>query len=148
MSNHHIEGLVGVSLNQLKEMIGINTIVGDPINTPSGDTILPISKVGVGFVAGGSDIQSDQDEYGGSHSNAHTATMTSQSPFGGGTGGGVSITPIAFLVVGTGGVKIIPLDNQTHLIDRMIDSAPGIIDKFQSMMKSPQQQHDGTDYSV
>src|SRR5690606_11920758 len=107
---------------------------------PSGDTILPISKVGVGFVAGGSDIHSEQQEH-----QQHTA-MTVQSPFGGGTGGGVSITPIAFLVVGTSGVKIVPLDNQTHLIDRMIDQAPNIIEKVQSMIKTTQS--DIPDYSV
>lgn len=140
MSNNNIEGLVGESLNQIKQMLGINTIVGDPIMTPSGDTILPISKVGVGFVAGGSDIYSEQQEH-----QQHTA-MTVQSPFGGGTGGGVSITPIAFLVVGTSGVKIVPLDNQTHLIDRMIDQAPNIIDKVQSMIKTTQS--DIPDYSV
>jgi len=135
MSHNNIEGLVGESLNQIKQMLGINTIVGDPIHTPSGDTILPISRVGVGFVAGGSDIFSEQHEHQHQH---QQATLTSQSPFGGGTGGGVSITPIAFLVVGSAGVKVVPLDNQTHLLDKVIDSAPTIIDKFQSMMKQPQ----------
>lgn len=132
MSDHHIEGLVGVSLGQIKDMLGINTIVGDPIMTPSGDTILPISRVGVGFVAGGSDIYTDHHEH-------EHAAITSASPFGGGTGGGVSITPIAFLVVGASGVKVVPLDNQTHLLDKVIDSAPSIIDKFQSMMKGSMQ---------
>ena len=56
-------------------------------------------------------------------------------PFGGGSGGGVSITPIAFLVVGKNGVKVVPLDNQTHILERLIDSAPQVVDRIQSMIK-------------
>lgn len=134
MSNHHIEGLVEVSLGQIKDMLSINTIVGDPIMTPSGDTILPISRVGVGFVAGGSEIRMDQNE--GKSTQLEGSSVSSSMPFGGGSGGGVTITPIAFLVVGTQGVKIVPLDNQTHLLDKVIDSAPILLDKVQSMMTS------------
>ena len=135
MSEHPIQGLMSTSLENIKEMLGINTIVGDPIHTPSGDTILPISRVGVGFVAGGSEIRMDHDE---PHQTQHDGlNMISNSlPFGGGSGGGVSITPIAFLVVGAQGVKVVPLDNQTHLLDKVIDAAPGWMDKIQSMMTS------------
>jgi len=126
-TTNNIEGLVGVSLGQIKEMLGINTIVGDPIHTPTGDTILPISRVGVGFVAGGSELRMDQEE--AHHGSIHPNSL----PFGGGSGGGVSITPIAFLVVGVQGVKVVPLDNQTHLLDKVIDSAPAIIDKMSGM---------------
>lgn len=139
MTANHIEGLVGVSLGQIKEMLGINTIVGEPIHTPSGDTILPISRVGVGFVAGGSELRMERDrehnhehKHDEHHQHAHTPAM----PFGGGSGGGVSITPIAFLVVGAQGVKVVPLDNQTHLLDKVIDSAPTIIDKMSGMFNS------------
>ena len=135
MSEHPIQGLMSTSLENIKEMLGINTIVGDPIHTPSGDTILPISRVGVGFVAGGSEIRMEHDElhqiqYDGLNTTSNTM------PFGGGSGGGVSITPIAFLVVGAQGVKVVPLDNQTHLLDKVIDSAPGWMDKIQSMITS------------
>jgi len=135
MSEHPIQGLMSTSLENIKQMLGINTIVGDPIHTPSGDTILPISRVGVGFVAGGSEIRMDQDEphhiqLEGLHS------TTTAMPFGGGSGGGVSITPIAFLVVGAQGVKVVPLDNQTHLLDKVIDAAPSWMDKIQSMITS------------
>lgn len=135
MTANHIEGLVGVSLGQIKEMLGINTIVGEPIHTPSGDTILPISRVGVGFVAGGSELRMEQGEehkHDAQHQHAHTPAM----PFGGGSGGGVSITPIAFLVVGAQGVKVVPLDNQTHLLDKVIDTAPTIIDKMSGIFSS------------
>lgn len=64
---------------------------------------------------------------------AHHAAVA--QPFGGGSGGGVSITPIAFLVVGTHGVRVVPLDSQTHLMDRVIDSAPQVVEKIQAMFK-------------
>jgi sporulation protein YtfJ len=131
---HPIQGLMETAMESIKGMVDVNTIVGDPVQTPDGSVIMPISKVGFGFVAGGSDIRLDgsSDSHSASidHHNAEVAL-----PFGGGSGGGVSITPIAFLVVGSQGVKIVSLDNQTHLWERMIDSAPKVIDKLQSMMK-------------
>jgi len=135
MSTNQIEGLVGVSLGQIKDMLGINTIVGEPIHTPSGDTILPISRVGVGFVAGGSELRMEQDAEK-DHNHQHGISASHNMPFGGGSGGGVSITPIAFLVVGAQGVKVVPLDNQTHLLDKVIDSAPAIIDKVTGAFSS------------
>lgn len=131
MTDHPIQGLMQTAMENIKEMVDVNTIVGDPVQTPDGSVIMPISKVGFGFVAGGSDIR--MGESGKSGADAHNASV--QMPFGGGSGGGVSITPIAFLVVGTQGVRIVPLDNQTHLMERVIDSAPGVFDKIQSMFK-------------
>lgn len=133
MAEHPIQGLMQTAMENIKEMVDVNTIVGDPVQTPDGSVIMPISKVGFGFVAGGSDIRMNDDE---KHTNA-TTDMHNASvalPFGGGSGGGVSITPIAFLVVGTHGVKIVPLDNQTHLMERVIDSAPKVFDKIQNMI--------------
>lgn len=138
MPEHPIQGLMQTAMENIKEMVDVNTIVGDPVQTPDGSIIMPISKVGFGFVAGGSDIRFD-----GSASHEHTSPTDGHNhnasvaaPFGGGSGGGVSITPIAFLVVGTQGVKIVPLDNQTHLMERIIDSAPHVFDKVQSMFKT------------
>ncbi|WP_168119197.1 GerW family sporulation protein [Paenibacillus sp. HB172176] len=136
MAEHPIQGLMQTAMENIKEMVDVNTIVGDPVQTPDGSVIMPISKVGFGFVAGGSDIRMDGSEKQGSGAGASDAHHASVSlPFGGGSGGGVSITPIAFLVVGTHGVKIVSLDNQTHLMERMIDSAPKVFDKIQSMLK-------------
>ncbi|WP_308639096.1 GerW family sporulation protein [Paenibacillus silvisoli] len=134
--NHPIEGLMQTAMENIKEMVDVNTIVGDPVQTPDGSVIMPISKVGFGFVAGGSDIRFDEHKHG----EAHNAAV--QLPFGGGSGGGVSITPIAFLVVGTHGVRIVPLDNQTHLMERVIDSAPQVFDKIQGMFKKNAQSSD------
>lgn len=131
MNDHPIQGLMQTAMENIKEMVDVNTIVGDPVQTPDGSVIMPISKVGFGFVAGGSDIRMNGDN--GKSGDAHNSSV--QLPFGGGSGGGVSITPIAFLVVGTQGVRIVPLDNQTHLMERVIDSAPQVFDKIQSMFK-------------
>ncbi|WP_042162615.1 GerW family sporulation protein [Paenibacillus gorillae] len=140
-AEHPIQGLMQTAMENIKEMVDVNTIVGDPVQTPDGSIIMPISKVGFGFVAGGSDIRMDGSE-GASQSDGHNHNASVSLPFGGGSGGGVSITPIAFLVVGTQGVRVVPLDNQTHLLERIIDSAPQVFDKVQSMMKSPSRSHD------
>ncbi|MGG1551732.1 GerW family sporulation protein [Paenibacillus ferrarius] len=137
MSEHPIEGLMKVAMENIKEMVDVNTIVGDPVETPDGSVIMPISKVGFGFAAGGSEFVTDSEiEIEGSPVNRVDSLNAKVAlPFGGGSGGGVSITPIAFLVVGKQGVKVVPLDNQTHILERLIDSAPQVVDKIQSMMK-------------
>ncbi|QNK55408.1 GerW family sporulation protein [Paenibacillus sp. PAMC21692] len=148
MAEHPIQGLMQTAMENIKEMVDVNTIVGDPVQTPDGSIIMPISKVGFGFVAGGSDIRLDSNEHNNSNAgkDAHNAQVA--MPFGGGSGGGVSITPIAFLVVGTHGVKIVPLDNQTHLMERIIDSAPGVFDKIQTMVKrNNHQSHASVDFA-
>ncbi|TFE29948.1 GerW family sporulation protein [Cohnella luojiensis] len=131
MSEHPINGLMQTAMENIKDMVDVNTIVGEPVQTPDGSVILPISKVGFGFAAGGSEF-SGMEESSGSASgqDAHNASVS--LPFGGGSGGGVSITPIAFLVVGTQGVKVVPLDNQTHILERLIDAAPQWVDKLKN----------------
>lgn len=131
MSDHPIQGLMQTAMENIKGMVDVNTIVGDPVNTPDGAVILPISKVAFGFAAGGSDYRVE-DSISGSSSQGGVKML----PFGGGSGGGVSIRPIAFLVVGKDGVNIVPLDNQTHLFEKIIDATPGLIDKIQSMIQS------------
>ncbi|MFC0214285.1 GerW family sporulation protein [Paenibacillus chartarius] len=141
MSTHPIEGLMKVAMENIKEMVDVNTIVGDPVETQDGTIIMPISKVGFGFAAGGSEFrnETDTDYITTTHTtiartDAHNASVS--LPFGGGSGGGVSITPIAFLVVSkNGNVKVVPLDNQTHIWERLIDSAPQVVEKVQSMIK-------------
>ncbi|WP_136606231.1 GerW family sporulation protein [Paenibacillus dokdonensis] len=136
MTDHPIQGLMQTAMENIKGMVDVNTIVGDPVQTPDGSVILPISKVGFGFAAGGSDFNG---EYAGKDVNANGQNhndLKSSMPFGGGSGGGVSIRPIAFLVVGKEGVHIVPLDNQTHLFEKLIDSAPMMVEKIQSMFQT------------
>lgn len=124
MSEHPIKGLMTTAMENLKEMIDVNTIVGDPVETPDGSVILTVSKVGFGFAAGGSEFKLQNQGDGSSD----------ESPFGGGSGGGVSITPIAFLIVSATGVKTIHLDNQTHLYEKLLEFAPQAVDKIQQML--------------
>ncbi|QXE00706.1 GerW family sporulation protein [Terribacillus sp. DMT04] len=126
MGDHPIQGLMKTAMENLKEMIDVNTIVGDPVETPDGSIILTVSRVGFGFAAGGSEFEGSSSQ-GKSENN--------ELPFGGGSGGGVSITPIAFLIVGHKGVKMIHLDEQTHLYEKLIEAAPAAVEKIQEMLK-------------
>ncbi|MDG5787004.1 GerW family sporulation protein [Evansella sp. AB-P1] len=131
MSDHPIQGLMKTAMENLKEMVDVNTIVGDPVETPDGSVILPISKVGFGFAAGGSEFILE--------SSPKTATESEKKhPFGGGSGGGVSITPIAFLVVSSQGVKMVHLDQSTHLYEKLLEFTPQVVDKIQQILQSNQ----------
>ncbi|GAX91841.1 GerW family sporulation protein [Effusibacillus lacus] len=121
MADHPIQGLMQTAMENIKEMVDVNTIIGDAVETPDGSVILPISKVGFGFAAGGSEFEIDGQDAGSGH------------PFGGGAGGGVSITPIGFLVVGNGQVKLLSSEAPNQLYERLIDLAPSLIEKIQSM---------------
>ncbi|WP_227936592.1 GerW family sporulation protein [Alkalihalobacillus deserti] len=127
MTDHPIQGLMKTAMENLKEMVDVNTIVGDPVETPDGSVIMPVSKVGFGFAAGGSEFVVEQQRQG---DEAHV------HPFGGGSGGGVSITPIAFLVVNSEGVKMVHLDSNTHLYEKLLDFAPQVVEKIQQMLSN------------
>jgi sporulation protein YtfJ len=124
MEEHPIQGLMTTTMENLKDIVEVNTIIGDPVESPDGSVIIPVSKLGFGFAAGGSEFksgsQSSEDE---------------ELPFGGGSGGGVSITPIAFLIVSEKGIKMVHLDQQTHIYEKMLDYAPQVVDKIQQMLK-------------
>lgn len=126
MADHPLKGLMTTAMENLKEMVDVNTILGDPVETPDGGVILTVSKVGFGFAAGGSEFVSDSK---GSETNSDN-----QLPFGGGSRGGVSITPIAFLIVNKDGVRLLHVDQNTHLYEKIIDLAPNAVDKIQQML--------------
>ncbi|MCM3666045.1 GerW family sporulation protein [Mesobacillus subterraneus] len=146
MSDHPIQGLMTTAMESLKEMIDVNTIIGDPVETPDGSVILTVSKVGFGFAAGGSEfvLESTKGGSGGSGGSGGQSGGGAQHPFGGGSGGGVSITPIAFLIVSSKGVKMLHLDESTHLYEKILDLAPQAVEKIQQMMsKKDQNNQDG-----
>ncbi|MCL6515758.1 GerW family sporulation protein [Alicyclobacillus sp.] len=126
---HPIQGLMKTAMENIRGMVDVNTIIGDPVETPDGTVILPVSRVGFGFAAGGSEFQADTDgKSGGGGGNGF--------PFGGGSGGGVSINPIGFLIVSkTGGVRLLSADHQNQLYDRLIDMAPVVVEKIQGLLK-------------
>jgi len=138
---HPIQGLMKTAMENLKEMVDVNTIVGEPVETPDGSVILPISKVGFGFAAGGSEFNIEDDERFSTNDNGKK-----DKPFGGGSGGGVSINPVAFLVVSKTGVQLLPLDSQTHIYERLIDLAPQVMEKIQNALK-PKEQDKANDQS-
>lgn len=116
---HPVQGLMYTAMQSIRDMIDVNTIVGDPVQTPDGTVIIPISKVGLGFGVGGSDYAAPQGK------NADTDSL-----FGGGAGGGVSISPVAFMVVGGGQIRLLPINAETSVCDRLLDMVPSAIDKL------------------
>jgi sporulation protein YtfJ len=135
MSDHPIKGLMTTAMENLKDMIDVNTIIGDPVETPDGSVILTVSKVGFGFAAGGSQFSVDG------------SSKESELPFGGGSGGGVSITPMAFLIVNSQGVKMLHIDESTHLVEKILDLAPSAVEKVQQMLSKNQTKQDGNQKS-
>ncbi len=115
---HPIHSFMKISMENIKDMVDVDTIVGQPVDTKDGTTIIPISKVKFGFASGGTEQKMDK------------AQENQQGPFGGGSGGTVSITPIAFLVVGHDNeIKVLSLENQTHIYEKLIDFVPELLAK-------------------
>ena len=120
----------------IKEMVDVNTILGDPVETPDGSVIVPISKVTFGFAAGGSEFDTNQPKPKEKEKNKDQAGQEAEAnvfPFGGGSGAGITIHPVAFLVVGKEQTKLLPVENNM-LVDRLLDSAPQLLDKIQEMI--------------
>ncbi|MGJ7912834.1 GerW family sporulation protein [Neobacillus sp. LXY-1] len=149
MSDHPIQGLMTTAMESLKEMIDVNTIIGDPVETPDGSVILTVSKVGFGFAAGGSEFKmgESQSQSHGQGQGQGQNQGESKLPFGGGSGAGVSITPIAFLIVNSQGVKMLHLDESTHLYEKILELAPQAVDKIQQMFsrRDEAKQQNGSD---
>lgn len=117
MSNS-IEGILGVSMEKIREMVDVNTIIGDPISAPNGTTIIPVSKVSFGFASGGSDLPAQSAE-----------------KFAGGAGAGVTVKPQAFIVIkNDGDVELLELGGKTSPMEGIIDSIPGLIGKIKDLV--------------
>lgn len=113
-----IEGVLGVSMEKIREMVDVNTIIGDPISAPNGTTIIPVSKVSFGFASGGSDLPAQAAE-----------------KFAGGAGAGVTVKPQAFIVIkNDGDVELLELGGKTSPMEGIIDSIPGLIGKIKDLV--------------
>ncbi len=131
MSEHPIEGLMVTAMNSIKDMIDVNTIIGEPIETSNNIIIIPISKVSFGFAAGGSEFKGETiDEY---KKRDKEESIQYKLPFGGGSGAGVTINPIAFLIVQPNNVKLLPV-NHSSSFDKILDYIPELIDKTNGVM--------------
>ncbi len=116
---HPINGLMSVTLEKIRQMVDSNTIIGNPIHTADGTTILPVSKVSFGFTSGGSDF------------------VSSKAPkelFGGGSGAGVSVTPVAFLVINNGNVRMMQIAEKGNGMERALNMIPELMDKIQGFI--------------
>lgn len=131
MNEHPIEGLMLTAMNSIREMVDVNTIIGEPIETSNNIIIIPISKVGFGFAAGGSEFKGETiDEY---NKRDKEEQIQYRLPFGGGSGAGVSISPVAFLVVQRDNVKLLPV-NHTSSIDKLLDYIPDLMEKANNIL--------------
>ena len=117
MDKHPIESLMTTTMENIRDMIDVNTIIGDAIVTSDGTTVIPISRVSFGFVAGGGEYTVQN------HSRADAAQQQRDLPFAGGTGAGVTVQPLGFLVTGQDQVRLLPAQPYAP-IDRIIELMP------------------------
>lgn len=123
MSEHPIQGLMKTAMESIREMVDVNTIVGDAVHTPDGTVIIPISKVAFGFAAGGGSGEYQRDD-----------ETEADLGFGGGSGAGVSVRPVGFLVCsGEHGVRFMCVEGHS-VYDRLIDLLPQTVEKIQEML--------------
>lgn len=133
MPEHTIEGLMKTTMDSLREMIDVNTIIGEPLETKDGTTIIPISRVSIGFASGGSEIpgregKDDKDE------------EKSKFPFGGGSGAGLSLNPVAFLVISKDNVRLLPVSH-TNPLDKLISEGPTLVQELANLFKRNKECH-------
>ncbi|MCX7883606.1 MAG: GerW family sporulation protein [Caloramator sp.] len=121
---HPIEALMRTTMDNLKQMIDVNTIVGDAVETKDGTVIIPISKVSIGFASGGTEFKGSDSKGDGNN----------KLPFGGGSGAGVSLQPVAFLVVKSDLVRLLPVA-QSGSIERIIDNIPEFVEEITALFK-------------
>ena len=134
VAGHPIENIMKTTMENLKEMIDVNTIVGDAVETNDGTVIIPVSRVSFGFVAGGGEYK-EQVKSGAGDKGASGGIGGEQNPFpfAGGTGAGVSVNPIAFLVVGEDKVKLLPVSFNTT-VDRVVELVPQMVEEIKAAM--------------
>ena len=111
---NNVEGLMGVSVEKIHELVDANTVIGTPIVLDGGITLIPVSKVSYGFASGGSDLPS----------------KSNSDLFGGGAGAGINLTPVAFLTIKDGEINLLPVVSKPDTIDRAISLVPEIVDRF------------------
>lgn len=119
-----ISSILGATMQNIREMVDVNTIIGEPITSPDGSIIIPVSKVAFGFASGGSEF----------------AAKSEKMPFGGGAGAGVNITPVAFLVITHGNVKLLQIGESSGTLDKLISMIPDIADKVKEFIPNKEEE--------
>lgn len=126
MAEHPIQSLMNVTMDKIRQMADSNTIIGKPIKTDDGTTILPVSRISFGFASAGTDFDGKN--------------AANKDLFGGGSGAGVNIRPVAFLVVKDGCVRTIQLSDGSNTIDRALTMLPELVDKVSALLKKEEKQ--------
>ena len=134
MSDRPIEGLMDTTLEKINQMVDVNTVIGNPITAPNGTTVIPVSKVMYGFASGGSEFNSKHPD--------------KNNLFGGGSGAGVTITPIAFIAITNDDVKLLNVTNFKDSQDRAVGMVPEIVDKVLSLFKKDKKKDNETELKV
>lgn len=120
----NLPNMLDSTIAKIREMVSVNSVVGDPISTADGVTIIPISKISIGLGGGGSDFVSKN-------------TNQQENPFGGGVGAGVKVTPVAFLVIKEGNVRMLPVATPANTTaDRIVEMVPDTLDKLAAFIDS------------
>lgn len=129
MDRHPIESIMTTTMENIKDMVDVNTVIGDPVQTMDGSTIIPLSRVSFGFVAGGGEYSVE--------SGKHPSIPEEELPFAGGTGAGVTVQPMGFLVVGQGQVKLLPAQYYAP-VDRIIELVPQVLCEVKKTLEDMQ----------
>ena len=138
--NHPIEELMVTAMDSIKQMIDANTIIGEPIKALNNTVIIPISKVGFGFAAGGSEFNDETlNSYNKREKEEH---VKYRLPFGGGSGAGVNITPVAFLVVQNDNVKLLEASHSS-VLDKLVEYIPDAVEKINGIIKRKMDRDEG-----
>lgn len=139
MSEHPIEGLMKSTMNSLKEMVDVNTIIGDPVQSPDGLVIIPVSKICFGFASGGT-------EFNKAKVPKDNISSDEKLPFGGGSGAGVSVQPVGFIVVGNNQIKLLTVDEGNTALSSLFDFMTKIADNInEAMDKNSKNQNSNID---
>jgi len=132
MEEHPIEGLMLTAMDSIRDMVDVNTIIGEPMQVQENVSIIPISKVCFGFAAGGSEFKGESiEDY---KKKEDEENISYRNPFGGGSGAGVSIKPVAFLIIQGENVKLLPVEHSCT-IDRILDYMPELCQKAEKMIE-------------
>jgi len=119
---HPIEGLMQSAISNIKGMVDVDTVIGEPATMPDGSIIVPVSSVTFGFGAGGCDFA------------PKSGTKVDEKMFGGGCGGGATVKPVGFLVVANSSVRFVPMGSSSSPVDKLIDMVPGMLDKVNGVI--------------
>lgn len=125
--DHPISALMQTTLENIRDMVDVNTVIGDAIQTASGITVIPFSKVTFGFATGGGEYEKQKEQ-------AYQEAL----PFAGGSGAGVTVQPVGFLVIGPEGVRLLPAQNKT-VLEQALASAPQLVEDIRSAFSDHRQ---------